>query len=259
MKNNSLWSMPMVLVLGVLVLASPLRADDFADDEFYDAEFAPVSAADIDPWEGFNRAMYSFNTTVDRYTLRPLAKGYTYVTPRFFRRGVSNVFSNIREVPNALNSLLQGRPGRASKDVGRFLINSTLGLVGLFDVAQQMGLPASDGEDFGQTLAAWGVGDGPYVVLPFLGPSTLRDGFALPVDWYSDPRFHIDHVRTENVTLGLTLLDRRANVLDLERHLTGDHYTFVRDAYLQRRQFLISNGQVEDDFGMDDDFGDDDY
>lgn len=213
-------------------------------------------ASDPDPWEGYNRAMYSFNSTVDRYTLRPLAKGYVYVTPKFVRQGVTNVFNNVGEVPNILNGILQGQPGQATKDTGRLLVNSTIGLAGLFDVAKHMGMKPGDGEDFGQTMAVWGVAQGPYIVLPFLGPSTVRDTFAIPADWYSDPRTYIDHIPTKNTARAAGLLDTRAGLLDLERHITGDEYTFVRDAFLQRREFLVKNGAVEDDFG-DDDFGDD--
>jgi phospholipid-binding lipoprotein MlaA len=227
--------------------------DELAQDG---SSWEQTAAVNPDPWQGLNRAIFSFNTYVDKYTLKPLAKGYNLITPRFVRRGVSNVFSNLGEVTNLLNNLLQWQPRQAAKDTGRFLVNSTIGLAGLFDVAQHMGLKPSDGEDFGQTLAVWGVSDGPYLVLPFLGPSTLRDGLALPVDWYSDPRAYIDHVPTKNTVLGLTILDMRSGALELERHLTGDHYTFVRDAYLQRRHFLINNGEVEDSFG-EDDFGDD--
>ncbi|MGB3611934.1 MAG: VacJ family lipoprotein [Cellvibrio sp.] len=216
----------------------------------------PSHAQDeADPWQGFNRAMFAFNDVTDRYLFKPLAKGYVFVTPKFVRKGVNNVFDNVLEVPNVLNDVLQGKGKQAAKDTGRFLVNSTVGLAGLFDVAQHMGMPRSDGEDFGQTLAVWGVGQGPYVVLPFMGPTTLRDGLAMPVNIYSDPRAYIDHVPTRNTVTGLSLLNTRANLLDLERHITGDRYTFIRDAYLQRRQFLIHDGEVEDDFGMGDDFG----
>jgi phospholipid-binding lipoprotein MlaA len=219
-----------------------------------------ISAAgdEVDPWQGYNRAMFSFNDTVDRYTLKPLAKGYVFITPKFVRKGVSNALSNVGEVPSILNGILQGKPSKAGRDTGRLLINTTLGIAGIFDVATHLGLPSMGREDFGQTLAVWGVDQGPYIVLPFLGPSTARDTVALPAGWYADPRTHIDHRRTENAVLAVTLLDMRAELLDLEGHITGDRYTFVRDAYLQRRIYLINDGQVEDAFGWDDDFGDDD-
>lgn len=258
-KYSSLQATSLVL-LALLLLSGCASVKNSSQDQsqdeaaFGDAWEQPV--ANPDPWQGLNRAIFSFNTHVDKYTLKPLAKGYNLITPKFVRRGVSNVFSNLGEVHNLLNNLLQWQPAQAAKDTGRFLVNSTVGLAGLFDVAQHMGLKPSDGEDFGQTLAVWGVGKGPYLVLPFLGPSTLRDGLALPVDWYSDPRAYVDHVPTKNTLLGLSILDMRSSALELERHLTGDHYTFVRDAYLQRRQFLINNGEVEDSFG-EEDFGDD--
>lgn len=204
-----------------------------------------------DPWQGYNRAMFSFNTTVDKHLLKPLAKTYVRFTPSFFRQGVSNVFSNIMDVPSALNDVLQGKFSRAAHDSGRVLINSTLGIAGLLDVAQHMGLQGGDGEDFGQTLAVWGVGSGPYVVLPFLGPSTLRDTTATPVDWYSDPTTYIDHIPTKNTMRGVSILNTRANFLPLEKSVTGDKYVFIRDAYLQRRNYLVNDGQVEDSFGAE--------
>lgn len=213
-----------------------------------------------DPWQGYNRAMFAFNDKVDRFFFKPLAKGYVFITPRFVQKGVGNAINNVREVPNVINGVFQGKGKQAAKDTGRFVVNSTLGLAGFFDVAQHMGLRPSDGEDFGQTLAVWGVAQGPYVVLPFLGPATVRDGFALPVDIYSDPRTYIDHVPTRNTVRAVSLLDTRARLLDLEKHITGDRYTFVRDAYLQRRNFLINDGVVEDTFGFDEGFEDsDDY
>jgi phospholipid-binding lipoprotein MlaA len=161
------------------------------------------------------------------------------------------VFSNVLEVPSALNGVLQGNFSGAAHDTGRLLVNTTLGLGGIMDVAQHMGLQAREAEDFGQTLAVWGVKSGPYVVLPLLGPSTLRDTVATPVDWYSDPKTYIDHVPTRNTTRAASVLDTRANLLPLEKNVTGDKYLFIRDAYLQHRDFLIKNGEVEDSFGED--------
>lgn len=230
--------------LGVLVLCAASHCI-LADDE-------------QDPWQGYNRAMFDFNITVDRYTLKPITKGYVFITPKFVQKGINNALSNVGEVPNILNGILQGQPVKASKYTGRLLVNSTLGLAGLFDVAQHMGLVDDGGEDFGQTLAVWGVSQGPYVVLPLLGSSTVRDTFALPADWYSDPLTYIDHVPTRNSLRAISVVNTRANLLGLEEHLTGDHYIFIRDAYLQRRNFLINNGDVEDEFGLDDDFGDED-
>jgi phospholipid-binding lipoprotein MlaA len=211
-----------------------------------------------DPWQGWNRAMFNFNDRIDRWFLKPVAKGYKAVTPDPIEAGVSNIFSNIGEVPNVINGALQGDFKGAGYDTSRFLVNSTLGLGGLLDVAKHMNLPADTPEDFGQTLAAWGVGQGPYLVLPLLGPSTLRDTFSKPVDWYTDPTTYIDHDRTEITLKALSILDARAGLLELEKNITGDRYVFIRDVYLQRRAYLIQNGDVTDDFG-DEDFSEEDF
>lgn len=213
--------------------------------------YAQEEQKDVDPWQGFNRAMFKFNDSLDRWFLKPLAKGYRFVTPNPLEKGISNVFSNIGEVPSTLNGVLQGNIKGAAHDTGRFLVNSTLGVGGIFDVAKHMKLPADDKEDFGQTLAVWGTGQGNYLVLPFLGPTTIRDGFAKPVDWYTDPTTYIDHERTRWSVRFVSLLDTRASYLPLEDNITGDKYTFIRDVYLDRRNYLIHNGQVDDEFGSD--------
>ncbi len=223
-----------VLGLGLLCIHPSLAADEYED-----------------PWEDFNRKVFAFNDFADRYFLKPATQAYRYVAPEFVERGVSNVFSNVMEVPSALNGLLQGKPASAGKDTGRFLINSTLGVVGWWDIASKMGLEGGEQEDFGQTLSVWGFSEGPYLVLPFLGSSTVRDAVALPVDYMTDPLMQVDHTRTRNTVLAFRYLDRRSELLDLERHLTGDRYLFIRDAYLQRREYLINDGVVEDEFGSD--------
>lgn len=215
-------------------------------------------SSDPDPWQGFNRAMFTFNDALDRWTLKPLARAYKFVMPDPLEMGVSNVFNNVQEVPNTINGVLQGDLKGAAHDTGRLLVNTTLGIGGLLDVAQHMNLPADEDEDFGQTLAVWGVGQGPYLVLPLLGPSTLRDGFGRPVDFYTNPTNYIDHKPTEYTVWGLSLLDTRAGLLDLEKNLTGDRYIFIRDVYLQRREFLINNGEVADDFGTEE-FDEEDF
>ena len=218
----------------------------------------PLQASE-DPWEGFNRAMYTFNDKADSYLLKPAAKGYRAVTPDAVETSVANVFSNLTELRNVLNDALQWKWGQAGNDLGRFLINSTAGVVGLFDVAKYAGLEKSEGEDFGQTLAVWGVGQGPYVVLPFLGPSSLRDAAGLPLDFQTDPVSYIDHVPTRNSTRFTGLVSQRAGLLQSEELLSGDRYVFIRDAYLQRRDYLINDGAVEDDFGgdLDGEYGED--
>ncbi|WP_272993643.1 VacJ family lipoprotein [Porticoccus hydrocarbonoclasticus] len=207
-----------------------------------------------DPWEGFNRKMFAFNDTVDTYTLKPIAKGYRAVTPDPVERGVSRMFSNVGEVVNVFNDLLQGKFRQAGNDTGRFVINTTIGLVGFFDVADRFGLPKNDGEDFGQTLGVWGVDSGPYLVLPLIGPSTVRDGPARIVDRFINPINEIDHVPTRNQIYGAEVISTRADLLEAEKFVRGERYSFIRDAYLQRRKFLLTDGGVEDDFGDYKDF-----
>ncbi|WNW10857.1 VacJ family lipoprotein [Pseudomonas sp. DTU_2021_1001937_2_SI_NGA_ILE_001] len=213
------------------------------------AALLPVAAqaAEEDPWEGVNRVIFRFNDTVDRYTFKPLAQGYQYVTPQFVEDGVHNFFNNIGDVGNLANNVLQAKPQAAGVDTARLLVNTTFGLLGFIDVGTRMGLQRND-EDFGQTLGYWGVGSGPYVVLPLLGPSTVRDAFAKYPDTYTAPWRYIDHVPTRNTALGVSLVDTRASLLSAERLVTGDKYTFVRNAFLQNREFKVKDGQVEDDF-----------
>ena len=201
-----------------------------------------------DPIEGVNRAVFNVNEGLDKYLLKPIARGYTAVMPDFAEKRVSNVFENLDEITNILNDLLQGKVKQAGNDTGRFLINTTFGLAGMFDVAEKMGLEKNEGEDFGQTLAAWGVGEGPYLMLPFLGPSTLRDAPSRLVDSFTDPVSYMDHVPTRNTTRGVDIVSTRAELLELEEIISGDKYLFIRDVYLQRREYLVNDGQIEDDF-----------
>ena len=202
-----------------------------------------------DPWEGFNRKIFAFNNLVDGVILRPVAVTYQKLTPQPVRRGVGNAFSNIMELPSAVNALLQAKPKAAGQDVGRFVINTTLGLVGLIDVATPLGLEGRDQEDFGQTLAVWGVKQGPYLMLPLLGPSSARDLAGMPVDWFLDPTNYIEKDSIRYSLSGLDLVHTRAELLELEKQLSGDRYLFIRDIYLQRREHLINDGRVEDEFG----------
>lgn len=208
---------------------------------------ALAQANDEDPWQGYNRFMFRINDNVDMYTLKPLAKGYQAVTPQFLEDGVHNVFSNIGDVGNLANNLLQGKLHDAGVDTGRLIFNTTFGLLGFFDVGSAMGLQHSD-EDFGQTLGVWGLGSGPYVVLPLLGPSTVRDAFGKLPDGALAANGYINHVPTRNVVLGVDAVDTRAQLLSVERLVSGDRYIFVRNAYLQNREFRVRDGQVEDDF-----------
>jgi phospholipid-binding lipoprotein MlaA len=205
------------------------------------------AASEDDPWEGFNRPIFRFNDTVDTYALKPIAQGYRAVTPQFVEDGVHNVFGNIGDVGNLANNLLQGKLHNAGVDTSRLIFNTTFGLLGFFDVAKHMGLRKSD-EDFGQTLGVWGLDSGPYLVIPFLGPSTVRDAAGRVPDSFLQPYPYMDHVPTRNVTMGVEVIDTRANLLQAERLISGDKYIFIRNAYLQSREFKVKDGEVEDDF-----------
>ncbi len=217
-----------------------------------------------DPWEGFNRGVYQFNDTLDRYALKPIAQGYDTVTPDPVQDGVGNFFSNLGEIRTVFNSVLQWQWGNAGVASGRFLVNTILGVGGVLDPATRMGLNENE-EDFGQTLGVWGVDSGPYLVLPILGPSTVRDTSGLPVDMYTYP---VTYVEDDKWRYGLTFLryvDLRASLLDQEALIQGDRYSFIRDAYLQRRQFEVTNGAAGEDpfasggFGDDFEYSEDDF
>lgn len=208
-----------------------------------------------DPLERYNRAMYVFNDGVDTMVVRPVAKGYETVTPRLLRAGVGNFFGNLGDVWIGFNSMLQGKVGDAFSDWMRFMVNTTFGIAGVFDVASEMGLAKND-EDFGQTLAVWGVGEGPFVVLPLLGPRTLRDAVALPVDWQGDPVASIDHARTRASFSGLRIVHGRASLLGIDKTFAEalDPYALTRDSYLQQRRFKVYDGNppIEyEDFDVD--------
>lgn len=206
-----------------------------------------LAASEADPLERMNRAVFSFNEVLDKYFLKPVAKGYQAVTPDPVEDGVHNVFGNLGEVRNLANNLLQGKVRDAGVDGSRFLFNSIIGVGGIFDVATSMGLQRND-EDFGQTLGAWGVGSGPYLVLPALGPSSLRDGPARIPDSFTGPYAYMDHVPSRNLLRGVDVIDTRASFLAAERMVSGDKYVFLRNAYLQTREFKVKDGEVEDDF-----------
>ena len=210
------------------------------------------SASSVDdPWEGFNRKVFAFNDGLDRILLKPVAKGYRAITPEPVDKGVTNFFSNLGEIGNVINSLLQGELIQAGKGTTRFVVNSTLGIGGLFDVANRMGVKESE-EDFGMTLAKWGVDAGPYVVLPLLGPSTVRDGIGEVPDYFMNPIIYLDDTPVELSLWALSVIDLRADLLDVDELVSGDRYVFIRDAYLQRRRFLVTGELPEDDFGDED-------
>ena len=197
-----------------------------------------------DPLEPVNRAIYHFNDGFDNTLLKPAAEIYRGVLPQIVRTGVSNFFSNINDVLIALNNLLQGKVLDAASDVGRVAINTTVGLLGVLDLATEVGLEKHD-EDFGQTLGRWGIGDGPYLVLPFFGPSNLRDTLGRAVDYRTDPLTYVDPSRDRNQLWLARLINRRSELLDTSKILETaalDPYEFLRDAYLQRRRNLVYDG-----------------
>jgi phospholipid-binding lipoprotein MlaA len=205
------------------------------------------AASEDDPWEGFNRPVFVFNDTLDTYALKPLAQGYQAVTPQFLEDGIHNMFSNVGDVGNLANNLLQGKVHAAGVDTSRLIFNTTFGLLGFFDVASKMDLRKSD-EDFGQTFGTWGVGSGPYLVLPLLGPSTARDALSKIPDSLLEPYPYISDVPARNSIHALGVVDTRASLLSAEKLVTGDKYVFIRNAYLQNREFKVTDGQVVDDF-----------
>ena len=202
--------------------------------------------AKIDPFEPMNRAVFSFNEAADDYVIKPIAEAYKFVLPEFVRTGVTNFFSNINDVLIAANNLLQAKPVEAASDIGRFLVNSTIGVLGLFDVATDMGLDKNR-EDFGQTLGVWGFSDGPYVVLPFFGASNVRDTVGLAVDIETDFMINTNKLNSDEkiAVNALRVINRRAELLDAGQLLEDaafDKYSFLRDGYLQRRRNQVYDG-----------------
>lgn len=196
-----------------------------------------------DPYEGFNRAMFSVNEGID-VVVKPVAQGYDTVTPRLVKAGIGNFFGNIADVWTALNNFMQGKGVYGVSDVGRVIVNTTFGMAGLFDVASEMGFEKHS-EDFGQTLGVWGVGDGAYLFWPVLGPRTTRDTFGVAVDMYADPIPRIDNVPVRNTLMGLRFIDTRAALLPADKvveQAAFDKYNYIRDAYLQNRRSVIHDG-----------------
>ena len=208
-----------------------------------------------DPLQPFNRAMFTFNDAVDRVVFRPLAVGYRAVLPQRVRNGVNNFFNNLRAPTTLLNDILQGKPNRAQETINRFLVNSTIGLLGFVDIATRLGFPEHQ-EDYGQTLAVWGVPAGPYIVLPLLGPSTLRDAVGKVPEFYiADPLWEPDDTAVTIARFGVRAVDIRSRLLDLDRviKMQVDPYLFFRETYLQNRQRAILGGGQPDRSGASED------
>ena len=204
-----------------------------------------------DPLEPFNRSMFALNEHIDTYLARPVARFYQKITPEPVDRGITNFFNNLDEVPTALNDLLQFKPRAALTDLGRLVVNTTVGVLGFMDPATQMGLERHD-EDFGQTLGRWGIPPGPYLVLPVIGPNDFRDTLGFGVDWVSNPIYY--RIGDNDAGWAMWILryvDRRADLLRAQRVLESaamDRYIFTRESYLQRRRYQVFDGNPPDDF-----------
>jgi phospholipid-binding lipoprotein MlaA len=214
-----------------------------------------------DPFEGFNRAVYQFNDAADRYVMEPIARGYDRVVPTPINNSITNFFNNIQDLIIGANNVFQGKVQDGLSDLARFLANTTVGLGGLFDVATSGGL-VKHNEDFGQTLGVWGFDTGPYLVLPFLGPSNVRDGLALGVDGAAWPLFHVGDTPLRIGAGGLRTVDTRADLLkvtDLLKEAALDPYIYTREAYLQRRLFLVYDGNIPKEKMEEFEFEDNDF
>ena len=219
----------------------------------------PIIGEEIDdPFEDLNRDIFIFNEKLDEKLLKPAALTYRKVTPQFARTGVTNFFNNLEEIDTTINQVLQGEIKYAFNDASRFVINSTIGLLGLIDVASKLGLERHE-EDFGQTLGVWGFNSGPYIMLPFLGPSNPRDLLSRPISSFLSGTFAMEDDDVKLTLLGIDALETRERLLDAETLIIGDNYIFVKDAYVQSREYEINNGSSENDEfldDMDDIFGD---
>ena len=215
--------------------------------------FSPFTYAAIDPFQNINEKTHNLNQTLDLQVASPVARFYKRITPDFLEKGITNFTHNIEDLSIGINNILQGKFNEGLSDFSRFTLNTSIGLLGFIDIASDLGLTKHD-EDFGQTLAVWGVPEGPYLVLPGLGPSTTRDTLAMIPDAFLTPLWLIDHDRTSYSLTAIDLIDTRARYLGLESVVIGDEYLFYRDAYLQSRNFEIKDGEVEDDFDDFDDF-----
>ncbi len=234
-------SVALPLMAGSAFAETPTDSQDSPVSNTAQSVDNAVSGTPNDTFEGYNRAMFSFNEGFDDYIFRPIAKGYTKVVPEPARDGVTNFFGNIRDVWYSANHFMQGNGERGVKDLARVTANTIFGIGGLIDVATRLGIE-KEKADFGQTLGIWGVGSGPYVVLPILGDSTVRDTIALPAEWYGDPWSYVRKIRVRNIGIVLRAVNYRANLLDASDFVDEvalDKYEFRRDAYLQRRQAMI--------------------
>ncbi len=234
-----------IVRLTMMLMVTMLPATSFSEEQ------------NPDPWEGFNRTIFAFNEALDEYIAKPVAEGYQYITPEPVDQSVSAFFSNLGDVLVIVNDLGQLKFTQAASDTARFLINTTVGFFGFFDVASHIGLEKHD-EDFGQTLGYWGVGTGPYLMLPLLGPSTVRDAGGRGLDFVSGLSYTNvgENFAKQSGLFVLNNVDARADLIASEGLISGDRYTFIRSFYLQRREYLVKDGVVEDEFEDFDDFDD---
>ena len=232
-----------VSLLGTVLVSSVLIATGCASTEQRSEPTANIAEKNnsVDPYEGFNRSMYGFNMSLDKYLLKPVSDSYKYVTPDFMETGVSNFFNNLKGINVVLNDMLQGKFGQGAADSGRFLTNTTLGVVGLFDVASELGMQGNV-EDFGQTLAVWGVDQGAYLVLPVLGPTTVRDGGAIIVDKAANPG---TYVPGSGILEGINDRANAEGALNFIDEAALDPYVFTRESFLQYRKNLINDGKAD--------------
>ena len=248
MMNKHTWQAAQIIlvILMSIILGACAGPQSIAKGK----DTSALSAAD--PWESLNRRIDAVNRGLDSVTLKPAAQGYRKILPAFVRRGATNFFSNLRTPLTIINEILQGKGRAAFGDTGRLLLNSTVGIGGLFDPATSAGLEKHN-EDFGQTLATWGVPDGPFLMIPLLGPRTLRDALALPLNILADPLLHYENTSVRDKLWALQALSKRARLLSVENMIDDsyDPYVTVRDAYLQNRRYFIYDGdppELEDEF-----------
>lgn len=263
LRAGRAWGSVKLGLVGVLLVAG---LSGCASNPRSEAEPAAAAAAatraNPDPLESWNRGVFGFNDALDRAILKPTATAYQDYVPPLVRKGVGNFFNNLEDAWTTINSTFQLKGRAAGESFTRLWVNTFFGLGGLLDVATEMRIPRHK-EDFGQTLGYWGVGSGPYVVLPLLGPSTLRDTAALPVDWAGDPLSQQDNVRLRNSLFVLGQVDNRASLLKQEALMEGatfDRYVLIRDAYLQYRRHLVYDGDPPDEpMPAEEDYSDEDY
>ena len=238
--------MPLIRLIFLLLLLLPAS---FVQSQVLEEE------RNIDPLESINRPLFALNNGLDRFLIRPAAQVYHVVMPDIGERGVGNFFANLYDANAAINAVLQWRWEGALQSGGRFLVNSTAGFLGLLDVATPIGIRPYR-TYFGHTLARWGVEPGPYLMVPFFGPRTMRGGVGTVVDLYLSPQaYFIDDTTTRYIAYGVELVDTRARLLKSDELISGDKYIFVRDAYLQYRRYYVNDGVIEDSFSDDEEDG----